>query len=245
MAEFAGKGALPPLGFIAIDLDIHRPPGDPYNERTWPFPLIREMADGSRVSQVVTSEKYDLAFIDRFAEAGLRLVARGCVGIITSCGFLAMAQAELASRLPVPIATSSLAQLPSLLALLPPTKTVGVLTYEEAILGPRHLASFVPEASLSRTVVCGVPAGGHLRSMIEKGAPYIHADIEAELVATARRLVESRPEIGALVLECTNMPPFSEAIYNALGGKTPVYDAFTMGKWFYSGLVRDTPSTWT
>lgn len=85
---------LPPLGFIAIELDIHRPCGDPYNEQTWPFPLIRETAEGSKVSQVVTSEQYDSAFIGRFVDAGLRLAERGCVGIITSCGFLAMAQAE-------------------------------------------------------------------------------------------------------------------------------------------------------
>ncbi|KAE9568432.1 hypothetical protein CGMCC3_g15464 [Colletotrichum fructicola] len=66
MAEFADPDALPPLGFISIDLDIHRPPGDPYNEKTWPFPLIREMAEGSKVSQVVSSDQYDSAFIDRF-----------------------------------------------------------------------------------------------------------------------------------------------------------------------------------
>lgn len=85
---------LPPLGFIAIELDIHRPCGDPYNEQTWPFPIIRETAQGSKVSQVVTSKQYDSAFIGRFVDAGLRLAERGCVGIITSCGFLAMAQAE-------------------------------------------------------------------------------------------------------------------------------------------------------
>lgn len=85
---------LTPIGFIAIELDIHRPCGDPYSEQTWPFPLIRETAKGSKVSQVVTSDQYDSAFIDRFVDAGMRLAARGCVGIITSCGFLAMAQAE-------------------------------------------------------------------------------------------------------------------------------------------------------
>ncbi|KAK1851852.1 aspartate racemase protein [Colletotrichum chrysophilum] len=245
MAEFADPDALPPLGFISIDLDIHRPPGDPYNEKTWPFPLIREMAEGSKVSQVVSSDQYDSAFIDRFVDAGLRLAARGCVGIITSCGFLAMAQADLAARLPIPIATSSLAQLPSVLALLPPDSCVGVLTYDETKLGPKHLASFVPDSWMSRVIVRGVPPGGHLRNTIrENGAPYIHADIEAELVATAKELIKSRPEIRAVVLECTNMPPSSKAIHAGLGGKIPVYDVYTMGRWFYSGLVRQTPPGW-
>lgn len=85
---------LPPLGFISIDVILHRPPGDPFNEATWPFPLIREKAENSAESQVVSSAKYDDDFISRFVDAGQRLVERGAVGIITSCGFLAMAQPE-------------------------------------------------------------------------------------------------------------------------------------------------------
>lgn len=131
-----------------------------------------------------------------------------------------------------------------MLALLPPTKRVGILTYDESRLGLQHLKSFVPESSLSRITIRGVPSDGHLRMMIAKGAPYVHADIEAELIAVAKDLLASQPDVGVLVLECTNMPPFSEAIFNALGKIIPVYDVYTMGCWFYSGLTRQTPSYW-
>lgn len=94
MGETAGNSTLPPLGFISIDIHFHRPPGDPYNDKTWPFPILREQAEDSTESDVVTGEEYDNAFIDRFVDAGQKLVAKGCVGIITSCGFLAMAQPE-------------------------------------------------------------------------------------------------------------------------------------------------------
>lgn len=82
----------PPLGFLAVEVDIFRPPGDPFNEKTWPFPLIREKVTGTTESQIVTDTAYDDAFIDRFVAAGLKLAERGAIGIITSCGFLAMAQ---------------------------------------------------------------------------------------------------------------------------------------------------------
>lgn len=84
----------PPLGFISLDIIIHRPPGDPFNTKTWPFPLIHEKARDTPESAVVTATMYDAAFLDRFVEAGQRLADRGAVGIITSCGFLAMAQSE-------------------------------------------------------------------------------------------------------------------------------------------------------
>lgn len=86
-----------PLGFLAVEVDIHRPPGDPFNENTWPFPLIREKVTGTRESQLVTNGAYDDAFINQFVEAGLKLAERGAVGIITSCGFLAAAQTRYLS----------------------------------------------------------------------------------------------------------------------------------------------------
>ena len=44
----------------------------------------------------------------------------------------------------------------------------------------------------------------------------------AEHVAVARRLVDAHPEIGAIVLECTNMPPFRADVQAATG--LPVFD---------------------
>ena len=85
---------LPPLGFIAVACHFYRPPGDPFNDLTWPFPIIRKEAKGSVVTRIVTSEQYDSELIENFIEAGLELAKQGCVGIITSCGFIAMAQPE-------------------------------------------------------------------------------------------------------------------------------------------------------
>lgn len=86
------------MGFLAVEVNIARPPGDPYNERTWSFPLIRETVPGSSVSEIVTDKAYDDDFIERFVASGIKLAERGAVGIITSCGFLAMAQKGITSR---------------------------------------------------------------------------------------------------------------------------------------------------
>jgi hypothetical protein len=48
-------------------------------------------------------------------------------------------------------------------------------------------------------------------------------------------MVENHGGVGAVVLECTQMPPFAEAIQKVVG--LPVYDVYTMGMWFYSGLA--------
>jgi len=50
--------------------------------------------------------------------------------------------------------------------------------------------------------------------------------LEAELVDAAVRLVREHPDVGALVLECTNFVPFSQAIRAAVG--VPVFDLYTL-----------------
>lgn len=91
-----------------------------------------------------------------------------------------------------------------------------------------------------------MPANGHLRAVIQNGATYDASEMEKEMVGQAGKLVEQvgskRNALGAIVLECTQMPPYAEAIQRRI--KVPVYDVYTMGQWFYSGLVRQTPSEW-
>ncbi|KAM6520233.1 hypothetical protein FALCPG4_013786 [Fusarium falciforme] len=232
--------APPPLGFLAVEVDIFRPPGDPYNDKTWPFPLIREKVTGTSESQIVTSTAYDDAFIERFVAAGQRLAERGAVGIITSCGFLAMAQKRLAARLPIPIATSSLIQVPSLRALIPADKAIGVLTYDSTRLGEAHL--FALDIKPEDVRIWGTSDDGHLRGICARGEEYDAERLQRELVDQARAMTSRYPEIAAVVLECTNMPPYADTIQRAIN--LPVYDVYTMGTWFYSGLVRQNPSSW-
>ncbi|GME53727.1 aspartate racemase protein [Neofusicoccum parvum] len=238
----ASTKALPPLGFIAVELDFLRPPGDGKNERTWPFPLITRTAKGSQIGKLVTRGAYPSEFIDNFVDAGKWLADQGCVGLITSCGFLAMAQPELAARLPIPIATSSLIQIPAVRALLPAGKTVGVITFDEARLGPLHLEKLGIADAASIPVV-GPPADGHLKRLVRDGGPYSQSGIEEEMVACARRLVEDHAGVGAIVLECVQMPPFAAAVQKAVG--LPTYDVFTLGCWFYSGLARSPFAAWS
>ena len=49
-------------------------------------------------------------------------------------------------------------------------------------------------------------------------------------------LLSGNPGIGAIVFECTDLPPFSEEVSREFG--LPVYDIITLGRWFYSGLIQ-------
>ncbi|KAF5702553.1 aspartate racemase [Fusarium globosum] len=178
----------PPLGFLAVEVDIHRPPGDPFNQDTWPFPLIREKVTGTSEAQIVTNGDYEDAFIDRFVQATIRLAERGAVGAITSCGFLAAAQTRLAALSPIPVATSALVQVPSLLSILPVNRPIGVLTYDSGRLGGRLGNAHLSELGIdpNRVRVQGLSDESHLRDICARGASYDAGRLERELVAEAK-----------------------------------------------------------
>ena len=57
---------------------------------------------------------------------------------------------------------------------------------------------------------------------------------EQDILEAGRALVAAHPEVGAIVLECTNMPPYAAALRAALA--RPVYDIYSMVSWFHAGL---------
>jgi len=59
--------------------------------------------------------------------------------------------------------------------------------------------------------------------------------MKAELLDATHQLVTEHPKVKVIVLECTNMPPFSHEVEKATGLR--VYDILTLGKWLYSGAV--------
>jgi hypothetical protein len=84
----------PALGVISSEMNICRIPGDPNNHRTFDFPILEAKTKGALLVRMVSDREYDPAFLENFVAAGQQLIDRGAVGLITSCGFLALAQKE-------------------------------------------------------------------------------------------------------------------------------------------------------
>lgn len=215
------------LGVIMLDTAFERPTGDVGHAASWPFPVKFRRVRGASVPLVVRAGGEGL--VEDFVAAGRELVAEGCTAIVTSCGFMARHQRRLADALGVPVAASSLMQLPMVEMALGAGRRPGVITYDEASLGPETFRACGADPSVPKR---GVPAGGAFHRLVEDNVPYDHAALEAEVIATARRLVADHPSVGAIVLECTNMPPFAQAISTALA--LPVFDILTLGEWLFT-----------
>ncbi|WP_028225891.1 aspartate/glutamate racemase family protein [Paraburkholderia ferrariae] len=225
------------LGVLMLDTRFPRFPGEIGNGRTWPVPLQFKVVRGATPERVV--DRAGEGLLEPFIEAARELVDLGVHGITTSCGFLALFQRELSEALPVPVATSALLQTPLVEAMLPRGRRVGILTFNADALTARHLAAAGVDPS---TPIEGMPADSLFRRVFSDSglddAPDF-AVLKAEMVRAACLLVKRRPEVGAILCECTNMPPFAAAVNAATG--LPVFDVVTLIRWFVLGLQPRRP----
>jgi hypothetical protein len=60
--------------------------------------------------------------------------------------------------------------------------------------------------------------------------------LERQIVELAVQFVEDESEIAALLLECSDIPPYAWSIQRAT--QLPVFDFFTLIHWVHSALVR-------
>src|SRR3569832_2388645 len=127
-----------PLGILMLEAKFPRIPGDMGNGTTWPFSVFFRVVEGATPEKVVL--KGAAGTLSVFIAAAEELVRLGAEASTTNCGFLALFQKELAAAVGVPVATSSLMQVPWVQATLPPGKRVGLVTVSGSTLTPAHLA---------------------------------------------------------------------------------------------------------
>jgi hypothetical protein len=221
------------IGILVLDTVFPRILGDIGHAGTFPFPVLYHKVRNASPSRVV--REGDPALLEGFLQGARTLEASGVLAITTSCGFLAMFQRQLAEAVRIPVFTSALQMVPFVSRMLGPDRAVGILTVEGRALGPRHLAGAGVTEDIP-VVIWGLERGHAFTPVLLDNE--LELDVDAarrENVEAAREMVERHPEVGAIVLECTNMPPYAAAIREATG--LPVFDITTLIRMVYAALV--------
>ncbi len=218
------------VGILMLEARFPRIPGDMGNAETWPFPVLYKVVKGASPDRVVRRQAEGL--LDAFCEAARELVAQGADGITTNCGFLSIYQREVAAAAGVPVAISSLMQAPFIQSTLPPGKRVGILTISAATMTQRHLQAIGVDSSIP---IVGTDGGQEFTRAILNDEPRMDiAAAEQDVVNGALELVSKHADIGAVLLECTNMCPYARAVSEAV--RLPVFDIYSFVTWFHAGL---------
>lgn len=220
------------IGVMMTNKVKARIPGDIGNATTFNFPVRYRVV---KEASTDTHRRGDPSLIKPFIDAARDLEEAGVKAITTCCGFLAFFQREIADAVNIPVFTSSLLLLPMISKMLKGNQKVGVITAEAPFLDKRYFDKVGAEPD--SVVVAGMEEEEEFKRAVLDDEPSINPEkLRNEVVKVASNLVKEHPEVGAIVLECTQLPPYAKAIQKALN--LPVFDIVTLTNMIYSSVVR-------
>lgn len=218
------------LGIIAVDLDYPKVPGNVVNATTYDFPVLYEMVS-FEIEQLFAG---DPNIKEQVIAAAKKLEAEGVRAIIGACGYFAHFQKDVAAAVGVPVFMSSLCQMATIKTWLPSDRKIAVFAADGASINDEFLANV--NTTTEQIVVVNV---GDMESFAPirwgKG-PLNNGLLEDDLCTLAKKICEEHPEVDAILLECSDLPPYAAAIQRATG--LPVFDFITLAKWVESVVVQ-------
>lgn len=219
------------VGILMLDAKFPRIPGDMGNALTWPFPVHYKVVRSASPDRVV--RKRGEGLLGAFVDAARELASDGVDGITSNCGFLSLFQDEIAEAVQIPVLTSSLMQVALVNRLLPPRKRAGILTISGSTLTREHLE----KAGVPEDTPIATTEGGRefTRVILNDETELDVAAARQDNLEAVLRLQEANPDLGAIVLECTNMTPYAADIRNATG--LPVFSIYNFVCWFQQSLT--------
>ncbi len=209
-----------PVGVISLESYFPKPEGHIKHPACFDFPVLYKTVQGATIDRLIRER--DPALLTPFIEAAQELEREGVKAITGSCGFLALHQKAIADAVKIPVFMSSLIQVPLVSRMLASDQKVGVVVANSDALTADHLSGVgIADEPI---VVAGMQHQPQFNAVILQGESNdLDIDLfEQELFSVIAAMLEANPEVGALVLECTDLSHFAPRVHQRFG--LPVFD---------------------
>jgi aspartate/glutamate racemase len=220
------------IGILILDAAYPCVPGNVGNASTFPFPVRYEKVTGASIDRLLNQQDPSLA--KPFIQAAKNIQNQGVKAITGACGFMALFQREVTAAVEIPVFLSSLLQIPLIYQMT--RKPTGIITANASSLKQAHFdaVNVTPDIPV---IIAGMETQPEFSSAVLEEKGTLDSDkIQDEVVSVAEKLVKDHPDIGAVLLECSDLPPYAHAVQAAV--KLPVFDFFTMINYIHTALVR-------
>lgn len=208
-------------------------PGNIANASTFHFPVRYEYLNDEDAGKKIL--RADPTLLEDIVAAGKSLQRQGVRAIVGGCGYFANYQKETAAALDIPVFLSSLLQVPLISRALKPGEKVGIICADARALTANTLRCCgIEDPSL--VAVAGAEHLAEFGNILYETGHLNSKKLEKELIALAKRLIKENPTTKAILLECSDLPPYAASIQNAVG--MPVFDFVSLVNWVHSGVVR-------
>ena len=188
-------------------------PGNISNASSFQYPVHYVFAEGADQAGVHLGDRQLLASVISCAKD---LEAAGCRAVFASCGYFGNYQKEASDAVDIPVYLSSLIQIPFILRGLKRSQSVGILCSDAPNLSESMFRSCgISEADQERCLICGAENLPEFQNVLSDAGSMDSRKAQQELTELACSFTALHPEIGALLLECTEMPPSCAATIDA------------------------------
>jgi len=220
------------IGILILDATYPCIPGNVGNASTFPFPVRYKVVKEASIERLIKQK--DITLLEPFIDAAIELQEEGVKAITGACGFMALFQREVSDAVDVPVFLSSLLQIPFIYQIK--KQKIGIITADSKSLTPEHFSSVGVNKEIP-LLISGMEDQKEFREAILEEKGTLDSDlIEREVVGVTKKLITENPDIGALVLECSDLPPYAHAIQKEVN--LPIFDFTTMIQYVHTALIR-------
>ncbi len=220
------------IGILLLDFVAPFIPGDVGNATTYNYPVRYKLVEGLTFDRLLNKDKTAL---DILIKAAKELQQEGVRAITADCGFFALFQKEVSEALDIPVFLSSLLQGPFISTIIGKGNKVGIIS----AVGSSLDQTFFDAVNINGedVIVRGLENTEHFAKYgIEESGVFDSDLVQAEVVSLAKEMVEQNPNMKAILLECSMLPPYGKAVQDATG--LPVFDFITMIDYVYTAVVK-------
>ena len=213
-------------------------PGDVANASTYDYPVRLKVIEGLFDTPTPWDKNRAVpADIQKIIDAVKSLEDDGVRAVVTACGFFSVVQEILADAVHIPVFTSPLMMVPQIVRMIRRDRSVCIITASERLLVSDYLTA-VGIASDMPVHIVGMEASTEFYATHMGGTQTtLDVDLQTrELVEIARNAVIRFPDIGALLLECSQLPTFAADIQDVVN--LPVFDYIGFIDMIYCSVVQ-------
>ena len=213
-------------------------PGDVANASTYDYPVRLKVIEGLFDTPTPWDKNRAVpADIQKIIDAVKSLEDDGVRAVVTACGFFSVVQKILADAVNIPVFTSPLMMVPQIVRMIRSDRSVCIITTSERLLVSDYLTAVGIAVDMPVHIV-GMEASTEFYATHMGGTrTTLDVDLQRrEIVEITRNAVIRHPDIGALLLECSQLPTFSADIQEAVN--LPVFDYIGFIDMIYCSVVQ-------
>lgn len=221
------------IGIIQSNAKIPYPSGSVGNPKSFPFETVYYFVEELTTQRLIIEA--DTTLTEPIIQAAKALEQVGVSAIMGDCGHLIQFQKMVKSQVDIPVLLSSWLQIPFINSILSSHQRIGVIMANKKYFRRKFLTHAGIDESIELVIVGMESQPAFKKAYINEPGELVQQAVQNEMINAAKSLRMTHPEIGAIFLECSDMPPYSKDIRQIT--ELPVFDYLTMAKFVFSTIT--------